>query len=151
MFESILKPKIKRVVIVLFLFFYIDLIHIINDFLWDKANNFAVIISHAEVTENGPVIPFWAAMIPISLVALATIIFVVLLFATYFYFQDDIDVEEAKILLIISAFLVGIKKVFCLHCMLMGSIATLFFLIPGLFGVSAASFIAKLIKRVKSE
>jgi len=38
------------------------------------------------------------------------IVFVVLFFASYFCFQDDIDVEEAKILLIISAFLGWHKK-----------------------------------------
>lgn len=151
MFETIVKSNFKKALIILFLFFYIDLIHIINNFIWDKTNIIAANISHAEITENGPVIPVWAATIPISSVALSTIIFIILFFATYFYFQDDISLEEAKLLLIVSAFLTGIKKVFCLHCMMAGSFITILFLIPGIFGVNAAYFIAHFIKRVKSQ
>lgn len=146
MAEALIKVGLKRLIIITTLFLYIDLIHLINNFFWEKTNDFAVVFSHAEIRDGVPVLPFWAAMIPLFAVVFSTIIFIALFFTTYFYFRDDLGKEEGKNLLIIAAFLEGIKKVYCLKCMMMGTVITVLFLIPALFAVSASYFLADFIK-----
>lgn len=152
MFQTLFKQNLKRFLIILFLFFYIDLIHIINNFTWEKANETIINKGSLITDSNGSqAIPAEALALPICLIVLTTVFFIILFFATYFYFQNDLEIEEAQGLLIFSAILTGVRKIYCLKCMLMGCMVTFLFLIPALFSVNAAYFIAHFIKRVKSQ
>ncbi len=136
------KSKVKDLLTIGILFFYIDFIYFVNTFIWDSITRY--------FANDQNVISFWILPLPVGAVLLSILLFIVLFFGIYFYFQDNVKIEEANRILIISALLLGVKKFYCLKCMFMATFVTMTFLGPALFSLQVAYFLAKYIKKKNS-
>ncbi len=147
MVKNISINLLKKLIIIPILFLYIELIHTVNTFTYEQLSTRLAEEAqlHPEKTQS-----LILQLSPILLIGLTIVFFISSFFCFYSYFDKTENSSRAQKELIISAVLVGIKKVFCVHCMLLGLVSVTLFLPPAILGIKIgfllSSFLSKHLK-----